>query len=98
MDIFLTIISIFAFIKTVSYSIFELNKNNNKLRLLACYCFRYYRFNFFKRYYLAYLLTTLEKDTLLNNLFASITFTFTLSPILKVSPVLSPTKIFLSSL
>lgn len=30
MSIFLCILSIFAFIKTISYSIFELNKNNNK--------------------------------------------------------------------
>lgn len=31
MSIFLSILSIFAFIKTISYSFFELNKNNNKI-------------------------------------------------------------------
>lgn len=31
MNIFLSIISIFAFIKTISYGIFELKENNNKM-------------------------------------------------------------------
>lgn len=30
MNIFLSIITVFCFIKTLSYGIFELNKNNNK--------------------------------------------------------------------
>lgn len=30
MNIFLSIISMFAFIKTISYGLFELQKNNNK--------------------------------------------------------------------
>lgn len=30
MNIFLSIISIFAFVKTISYGIFELKENNNK--------------------------------------------------------------------
>lgn len=30
MSIFLSVLTIYAFIKTISYGIFELNKNNNK--------------------------------------------------------------------